>query len=318
MPGLLLAAGSAVSPAVAHGQGGIDPRIAPRAAELIRTGERQVATDMLGGYLATAHEDGAAWLQLGRLYLFNARDWHALHVGEPDAALYLEFAAAALDQSGRLVLDSGTVYRALVEVERATLVLEQDGWALTLQLFGRRVLPALPPAVRELGENLLASCPSGGVLLTGGDTELVATWYAALDRRQPDVVIPIRSDMYATDARYRDRIAALLGVDPRLPLRDALAAAATRRPVCISPSADEAAVPVATWRTHRLARVSIGDVPADAALSFTALAVQERSGGGAWLPETREVYERAATRNPDLCPALRQALVGTPPAACRP
>lgn len=313
---VVLALGAAATAASA--QGAIDPRVAPRAAALIRQGERQVATDMLGGYLATAHEDGAAWFQLGRLYLLEAREWHARHVGEPDASLYLEFAAAALEQAGRRVLDSGTVYRALVEVERATLVLERDGWVVTVQSFGRRGLPAVPTAVRELGDNLLASCPSGGILLTGGDTELVAAWYAALHAGRPDVVLPIRSELYATDARYRERIAAMLGVDARLPLREALAAAASRRPVCISPSADEAAVPQATWRIRRLARVSLGEVPADAALSFAALAEQERSGGAAWLPETRAVYERAAQRNPQLCPALRTAMAGAPPAACRP
>ena len=62
----------------------IDPNVAPRAAALEREGERQMAIDMLGRYLATAPDDGRAWLQLGRFYLFDARDWHLHgHRGDP-------------------------------------------------------------------------------------------------------------------------------------------------------------------------------------------------------------------------------------------
>jgi hypothetical protein len=181
-----------------------------------------------------------------------------------------------------------------------------------------RALPALPPALRELGENLLASCPSGGVLLTGGDAETVAAWYAALRPSARAAIVPIRPDLYVTDERYRVVTAKLLEVDPRLPIRTALSAVAPRRPVCISPGTDTAAVPAIEWRVSRLVRVSRGEIPRDAALSFAGFAEEERARPGEWLEATREVYVRAARINPRLCPALAAVFAGTPPAACRP
>lgn len=305
------------APAWAQG-GAIDPHMAPRAAELIRQGERAVATDMLGRYLAIAQEDGRAWLQMGRIYLLDARDWHAHHAGSPDAALYLEFAGASLDQAGRVALDSGAVFRGMVEMERATLVYEDSGWVATQRIFVSRDLPLLPPAMQELGDNLLASCPSGGILVTGGDTETVSAWYAALQRSSKEPVVPLRPDLYVTDEHYRNRTAKLLNVDPRLPLRDAIKAAAMRRPVCITPTADSAAVPAMTWRPSRLVRLSRGETPRDLTLSFTAFLQEERAGSSDWVIATREVYERAASFNPQLCPTLAAVFLGAPPAACRP
>src|SRR5687767_7126974 len=54
---------AAAAPAIALGQAAIDPNVAPRAAALEREGERQMAIDLLGHYLATAPDDGRAWLQ---------------------------------------------------------------------------------------------------------------------------------------------------------------------------------------------------------------------------------------------------------------
>ena len=122
---LLTLAGAA--PGV-RGQAAIDPNVAPRAAALEREGERQMAIDLLGRYLATAPDDGRAWLQLGRFYLFDAREWHLHgHRGDPGGQLYLDFAATALEQSIRLSVDSGLVFRGLTEVERALIFLEESG-----------------------------------------------------------------------------------------------------------------------------------------------------------------------------------------------
>src|SRR3954469_4234375 len=110
-------------------QGAIDPNVAPRAAALERSGERQMAIDLLGRYLATAPDDGRAWFQLGRFYLLDARDWHLQgHRGDPDGLLYLDFAATAFDQAVRLAVDSGVVYRGLAELERSVVVVEDSGW----------------------------------------------------------------------------------------------------------------------------------------------------------------------------------------------
>src|SRR5215207_5354195 len=119
----------ALSPAGLRAQAAIDPNVAPKAAALERSGERQMAIDLLGRYLATAPDDGRAWFQLGRFYLLDARDWHLQgHRGDPDGLLYLDFAATALDQAVRLSVDSGIVFRGLAELERSVVFVEDSGW----------------------------------------------------------------------------------------------------------------------------------------------------------------------------------------------
>src|SRR6478672_113310 len=151
-------------------QGAIDPNVAPRAAALEREGERQMAIDLLGHYLATAPDDGRAWLQLGRFYLFDARDWHLHgHRGDPDGLLYLEFAATALDQAVRLSVDSGVVFRGVTDMDRALGMVEDSGWEAARTARQRRDAAPMPAYIVELGANLLTSCPAGGVLLTGSE-----------------------------------------------------------------------------------------------------------------------------------------------------
>jgi len=58
------------------GQASLNPTVAPRAAELARNGQRGIGTEMLSRYLATSPDDGSAWIQLGRFYLLDIRDWH--------------------------------------------------------------------------------------------------------------------------------------------------------------------------------------------------------------------------------------------------
>src|SRR5262249_50186143 len=81
-------------------QGAINPIVAPHAADLARAGERDAAKNYLGQYLSRSTDDPKAWLQLGKLYLDDAREWHLRgHVGDPDAAILLDFAATSLDQT---------------------------------------------------------------------------------------------------------------------------------------------------------------------------------------------------------------------------
>src|SRR5215204_6695541 len=159
---------SAAAPTALRAQAAIDPNVAPRAAALEREGERQMAIDLLGRYLATAPDDGRAWFQLGRFYLLDARDWHLQgHRGDPDGLLYLDFAATAFDQAVRLSVDSGIVFRGLAELERAVVFLEDSGWASAGRGRIPPDMPAMPPFILELGANLLSSWPTGGVLLLG-------------------------------------------------------------------------------------------------------------------------------------------------------
>jgi len=299
-------------------QGAIDPNVAPRAAALEREGERQMAIDLLGHYLATAPDDGRAWLQLGRFYLFDSRDWHLHgHRGDPDGLLYLDFAATALDQAVRLSVDSGLVFRGITEVDRALVVVEQGGWNPDLYFRRQPGTPAMPAFIVELGANLLTSCPAGGVLLTGNDLESVSVWYGSQDRSPLDV-LPIRPDLYATDSVYRLRMAAAMGVDPALPVQRALAAASTSRTLCLSPSTDLAAAPALAWVPFRLVRLSRPPAPGPDALSVVELLKASHQDRSPWVRDVRGVYEAAARYNVLLCGSLLLFLGDAPPPACRP
>lgn len=298
-------------------QGAIDPNVAPRAAALEREGERQMAIDLLGHYLATAPDDGRAWLQLGRFYLYDARDWHLHgHRGDPDGALYLDFAATALDQAVRLSVDSGVVFRGVTEVDRALVTVEDSGWDAARYVRAHASAPPMPGYIVELGANLLTSCPAGGVLLTGSDLEAVSVWYGGQDA--PVDVLPIRPDLYATDSLYRARMAAAMGVDPALPVQRALAEVAARRAVCLSPSTDLAAAPALAWIPFRLARVSRPAPPSADALTVTELLKAARQAPSPWVVDVRTVYDSAARYNVLLCSSLLLYFGDTPPPACRP
>ena len=276
-----------------------------------------MAIDLLGHYLATAPDDGRAWLQLGRFYLFDARDWHLHgHRGDPDGQLYLDFAATALDQSVRLSVDSGLVYRGIVDVDRALGTIEDSGWDAGRWAHARPDAPSLPAYIVELGANLLTSCPSGGVLLTGSDLETVSVWYGSL-QRVPFDILPLRPDLYATDSVYRLRMATAMGVDPALPVQRALAAVAVSRAICLSPNTDLAAAPALAWSPFRMVRVSRAASPGPEALGVTELLKAARQGGSPWMNDVREVYDRAARYNTLLCSSLLMFFGDTPPAECR-
>jgi hypothetical protein len=255
---------------------------------------------------------------LGRFYLSDARDWHLRgHRGDPDGRLYLDFAATALEQSVRLSVDSGLVYRGLTEVARALLVIEDSGWEVARRSTARPGAPGMPAFVVELGANLLTSCPAGGVLLTGNDLEALSVWYGGLDLPTNDV-IPIRPDLYATDSLYRERMAAAMGVDPSLTVQRALAAAATSRTLCLSPSTDLAAAPALAWVPFRLVRLSRPATPGPEALSVVELLKASRQDRSPWVQDVRGVYEAAASHNVLLCGSLLLFLGDAPPPACRP
>ncbi len=309
---------AAGSPRAAMAQGAIDPRMPARAAALDRQGDRAAATDLLGRYLAVAQDDGLAWLQLGRLYLLDARTWHRAHAGEPDGALYLEFSATAFDQALRLVVDSAPVYRALTEVERSLLTFEDSGWDAAREAWRGREPPPLPAVVEELGRNLVLGCPEGGVLLGGSDLESVAAWYALLVVRLRDDLLFVRPDLYAADDRYRARVASLLQVDAGLPVPEAMARVAAVRPLCLAPAADTMAVRALVLRPARVLRLTGGTPPAGVVLSLTALLEAERTSPSVWVGAVRDVYAGAARFNPRLCPALVVVFGDSPPAACRP
>ncbi|HEY8256906.1 MAG TPA: hypothetical protein VIG08_04565 [Gemmatimonadales bacterium] len=299
-------------------QAAIDPNVAPRAAALDREGERQMAIDLLGHYLATAPDDGRAWLQLGRFYLFDARDWHLHgHRGDPDGLLYLDFAATALDQSLRLEVDSGLVFRGVAEVERRLISVEDSGWNAERYSHPGPGTPAMPAYIVELGVNLLGSCPAGGILVTGSDLEALSVWYGSLESSLAGI-IPLRPALYATDSIYRIRMAAAMGVDPSLPVQRALATVAANRPLCLSPGTDSAAAPPLAWVPSRLVRLNRHAAPGESVLSITELLKAARSGDSPWVRDVRGVYDAAARQNSLLCSSLLLLFGDAPPPACRP
>jgi hypothetical protein len=313
-----LAVASSAGTGGLHAQAAIDPNVAPRAAALERSGERRMAIGLLGRYLATAPDDGRAWLQLGRFYLLDARDWHLQgHRGDPDGLLYLDFAATAFDQAVRLSVDSSVVFRGLAELERSVVFVEDSGWNVGGLSRARPGTPEMPSFILELGANLLSSCPVGGVLLLGTDLEALSVWYDNRDLRSREI-LPIRPDRYATDSVYRRRMAEAMGIDPALPVRNALHDVANRRALCLTPTADSAAAPPLTWTPFRLTRVSRSVEPSPDALSVTALLEAIRQGGSVWVRDVRRVYDSAARFNTLLCSSFLPVFGDAPPPACRP
>jgi len=277
-----------------------------------------MAIDLLGRYLAMAPDDGRAWLQLGRFYLLDALDWHLQgHRGDPDGLLYLDFAATAFDQAVRLSVDSGIVFRGLAELERSVVTLEDSGWIVAGPGRLRPNKPEMPPFILELGANLLSSCPAGGVLLLGSDLEALSVWYDNLDLRAREI-LPIRPDRYATDSLYRRRMAEAMGIDPGLSVRRALEDVASRRTLCLTPTADSAAAPPLDWTPFRLSRVSRPVEPGPEALSLTELLEATRQSSSVWVRDVQLVYDRAARFNTLLCSSFLPLFGDSPPPACRP
>jgi len=301
-------------------QGAIDPTVAVRAAALERSGNRGPAIELLGRYLATAPDDGRAWLELGLYYLRDGRDWHRQqHAGDPDAGIYLDFAATAFDQAVRLGYDTARVERAIVEMDRAIAPMETGGW-LVPPGRGALEVPPLPPFVLELGRNLVRSCPARGVLVTGSDLEAVATWYAVVVEDQRQDVLLIRPELYVSDAAYRAQAAKHMQTDSSESLQFALQASSGHRPLCLSPTTADSLAPatttVAPWRLILLAPATLPGMPADPLAFLDFLAIQQ-SGGQPWSAAVLEVYRAAARRNPLLCGG-QLSVLDTPGAACGP
>lgn len=276
-----------------------------RAELLLREGRRGAAADLLGQHLAEQPNDGRAWLFLGRIYLADAQRWHRDgHSAEPSGTLLLDFAAAAFEQSQQLLADSGNVHRVLTAIERTTNRVEQLGWSGAVgHGLAAEELP-LPPLLSELGRNLLASCPRGGVLVTGSMVETAAVWGTRLlDGTRADLIL-LRPDLYAWDARYRSAMAAALDVDSTAELPTALLRASANRPICLTPTVDSVTAPALEWRAVRMVLTAgPSAIKGEEQLSVHQFA---RTGlaGSVWSEAVRDVYDLAARRNHSLCQTL--------------
>jgi hypothetical protein len=277
---------------------------------MARAGGRVEATELLGRYLATAPDDGAAWLELGRFYLLDSRAWHEDgHAGDPNGSLFLDLAATALDESLRLPTDSGRLLRALVEVDRSSLAMEQGGWAASLASAAMARSVEAPPYVVEAGRNLVNSCPIGGVLVTGSDLEAIGVWSTVLRGHDRADLLLFLPGLYDSDSLYRIHMAAALQIDAVLPVAEALTRTAARRPVCLAPYADSTAAPRAELTPFRLVRVA-GSVGAldPSPLSIIELTMAWRSRPEGLVREVAGLYLEAARSNRILCASLLSPL----------
>lgn len=276
-----------------------------RAEALLRLGRIEDAELLLNKHVALQPNDGKAWLFLGRIYLGAAHDWHT--AGHPGASgpILLDFATQTIEQAQQLLTDSGSVFRVVVELERATNRVEELGWARGMAVAVSAEDLPLPPVLRELGRNLIASCPERGVLVTGGLVETASAWGSRLLANvRPDLIL-VQPELYAADPRYRAQMASAIGADPSTSLAGALVAAGANRPICLSPTLDSLAGPPLSWHPMRLALVAgrLGDADNSTPMSVFQLA---RTGlaGSVWAVPARDVYSQAALRNQSLCTSL--------------
>jgi hypothetical protein len=275
-----------------------------RARAFMLQGQRDSATELLGRHLSQQPNDGRAWFFLGSIYLGEAQRWHrAGHPPEISSASLLDFASTSFEPAQELLTDSGGVFRVVVAIERATLRIEKSGWdSMTTRKLPADEVP-LPPVLVELGQNLLASCPRNGVLVTGSLTETVAVWGIRLQGERADLLL-LRPDMYQWDPRYRGRMAAALGTDSIADLPAALAATARIHPVCLAPAVDSITGSGLDWHANRLvlttAPAATGFVPPLTVFRFARTGLT----GSVWTASARDVYDLAARRNHALCSTL--------------
>lgn len=302
-----------------HAQAAVDPSVAPRAMQLARAGARTEATEMLGRYLATAPDDGGAWRALGWFYLLDARQWHERgHVGDPSGALFLDFAGAALDQALRGATDSALLLRATVDRERMLLRVEASGWPLARAARAPADANPAPDYVRELGLNLAASCPVGGVLVTGTDLEATAAWSVVFGEGARADLLLFLPEQYAGDSSYRAAMVVALGVTGQPPVNAALTEVAERRPVCLTPGVPVATAPALPLAPLRLVRVAGRPSAVDPTpLSIVDLLQVELARPNAVEGEVLALYQAAARANPVLCTTLLLPLGIHHRTACR-
>lgn len=279
-----------------------------RAEAMVREGRRSEAADFLSQYLAAQPRDGAAWFFLGRMHLQDEEAWHRNgHAGTGGGPLQLDFAASAFEQAQGLLADSALLYRVQVGVERAINRIEEGGWQAIADWTPTELDLPLPPILRELGSNLLASCPRNGVLITGTMVETAAAWGVQLTRSDRLGRILVRSDLFTVDPRYQRAVALDLDVPSGGSLPELVASARTRRPICLGPLEDTTAYGGLSWRREGVDLVTGGETSRDSA---TVVVFELGRGGPAaplWVGAVSAIYDQAARRNPDLCRVLRGA-----------
>lgn len=241
--------------------------------------------------------DASAWLGLGRAYLRRPRgaDTAAARGALDSADLALGRATALAGGEGA---DSARTFRLFAWGERALLAWRRSGAEAAADVWAHLPEDAgLPPALEELGENLLRACPERGLLVTAGQTDTHAASYLRFVRR-------LRSDLTVLPLAYWD------GQDVEARLR----VAGERRPLCASMALERPPGRRIRWQARPLVWVAGRTKgtrdrvpPEDFVFAALRLALDESSS---WTPRAVEVYRRAAKQVPALCKGMKSFGIG--------
>jgi hypothetical protein len=263
--------------------------------------------------VAADSTDGQAWLQLGKVYLRLAAQYHG-HRTAPDslaAHATLDTADHVLARAARLTAgtragDSAQLYQTFAFGERAYLDWEANGQGAATAAWHK--LPEslrLPPVLEELGENLLRACPQGGILFTANDSDTQAAWYLRFVRGLRTDLLIVPFERWRGDSVFRRHVLRELKV--RTPTLRGIAEA---RALCASMGFERPpeARPSVKWNKRPLVWVAgrerKGDrVPANDFV-FAALR-QSLDQHDTWTAPAIAVYRRAVSNVSDLCRPLR-------------
>jgi hypothetical protein len=262
--------------------------------------------------VAVDSTDGPAWLELGRYYL-QLGDYHAHRKPVVTDTVWAHaqldtaqqaFERAARWSAGTRTADSARVFRVYTFGERAYVDWESGGsQAAMLAWHGLPEGLRLPPALEELGENLLRACPHQGILLTAYDTDTQAAWYLRFARGlRPDLVI-VPAARWRSDSVLRNRV-----VKERKIRDPSLNALGKTRAVCASMAferpPEERSV---QWNKRPLVWVSGKESKADRVPAQDFVFAALRQGVDeheTWTEAVLAIYRRAASRVSALCKAF--------------
>lgn len=236
--------------------------------------------------------DASVWLLLGRAYLGRP---HLPDTAAGRAALDTAdqaLARAAALASGSLA-DSARTFRLFAWGERAVIAWRRGGAEAAAETWEHVPEDArLPPALEELGENLLRACPERGLLLTAGDADTHAASYLRFVRHlRPDLTVMPLALWWGDSADAHLRLAG------------------ERRPVCASMAFERPPTRRGRWHVRPLVWVAGRTKgtrdrvpPEDFAFAALRLALDDSSS---WAEPALEVYRRTARLVPALCKPLK-------------